>query len=1125
MNSKKKFNLVIPVVFGILVLALACWFLTPFLNSAKSVLYSPQEKMKVRHAGDWNRAAEYYQSIRANVNTGKVEISDVLMASEEVKKHSLKKSGSLNLQWAERGPDNVGGRTRAILVDKNNSSHVFAGSVSGGLFVSNNSGSSWHPVNDQFENLIVSSLAQAPDGSIWMGTGSDFDETANEAGVLFPGRGLFKSTNGGQSFTKVKGPVAPYVTFGIGGGGSGASATVTIAGDSVSSIDVVTGGSNYTIAPVVTINNGGGGGANAQAVATISGGTVTGVTVTKGGSGYTNTVNNESDDWITVNKIAFKPGNSNQIYVAIHNGLRVSNDGGQTWINPLFSNTTTCTGQLNGQRGEDLDVTSDGRLFFSYAGTIYYSDDPMDCGSYVKVVGVANTTGGRTDVAVAPSNPNVVYALVCDNIGYFVGVWKSTDKGVNWTKMLFPIANYFEPMSNSGLGYGQGVYDLAFAVAPDNADKIFIGGVQLWKYDGNLTRIAEEFSNFPPYYVHADKHVFSFDPNNPNIMYIGCDGGIFKSFDQGVNFFSANKGYNVTQFYAMAFNNPPAGMPTAMLGGAQDNGTQLMEGIGTEPLSGKEGSGGDGFDCDISSITGAMFGTIYSDQLLRSSPTGGSPSAICGAFCGEPTIFHTVVRLWESNEDYTSHDSILFTVDTTKQGIGTGNGSKKVFSGTLTPLQSSASLKIGSLRIQVGTAGVSINDFSNSSNTSSTFGTGGNSCSVNYSNGSFTLTLVNAPSVNTPVWAYFTTNYSSGSKLSLLSNTENIPVSYSLTQDMGYGDTVKVQDPIQSIIALGVAASKGGVAITRYGLRFNATVDSTWIKLNTTGTPSCIEFSKDGNHMFIGIDQIGVFRVSGLNNVYKQADVSGTPSKITKTKIFAPPASYAITGIAVDNDNPENVVVTLGNYGHTGYVYASTKAVTTTLSNTFLNVSGDLPPMPVYDAEFINHTVKVLIGTEFGIYSTQDIFAGNVQWADESSNFPHMPVFEVRQQKFYPSNNYEMLFIGTHGRGMWQSGSLVTGIKELPGSESKSKFISNMSVFPNPMKEDGYTIFNLPSPGKGSLKILDLNGRIVKEFQNKLFSPGANKIKLEAAGIPAGVYFVKVEAGNESAISKFVVVK
>lgn len=1063
MKKRKIFTLVLPAVLGVSALAAASFYFSSFFQEGKSSVYSPRKKPFSGHVGEWNRAADYYHAIRANVTTGQVEMADILKARQAVMQHSMKKAGSLNLQWTERGPNNVGGRTRAILIDKNNSNHVLAGSVSGGLFVSNNAGGTWSPVSvNNLENLIVSSLTQAPDGSIWMGTGSDFDYSANQEGILFPGNGLYKSTDGGSTFTRIVGPNLP--------------------------------------------NN-------------PNDGTTDTISITK--------------EWVSINRIAFKPGNSNQVYVAMNKGLRVSNDGGQTWINPIYGAYLTCTGPLQTVRGEDLDVTPDGRLFVSIDGQIYYSDNPMVCSTYVKVTAVPK--GKRVEIATSPSNSNYVYACTVDANGYFSGVYQSTDKGVTWTKILFPIPGYFEPMSNDGQGYGQGVYDLAFAVAPDNPNKIFIGGIQLWKYDGNLTRIAQEYNEFPPYYVHADKHLITFDPNNSNIMYIGCDGGIFKSFDQGGNFFAANKGYNVTQFYAMGFGNPATiGAPTTLIAGSQDNGTQMVSGTGFDFLAANQVMGGDGFDCDISSITGAMFGTIYSSCLGRSNSVSSGFAGISGdaastdpvGYCGDAAIFHTVTRLWESKNDITSKDSILFTVDTTRQGIGTGNGTKKVFTGNLQPLQSSAQILIGSLRIQIGNTGLTFNDWLNTANETSTFASGGNSCEVHYSTGAFTVTFATAPSVNTPVWAYFTTKYSAGSVLSLKSNTEEVPVSYTLTQDMNYGDTIMVQDPVQSILALGVLSSKGGVVITRQALKFDVTVDTTWIKLSTTGTPSCIEFSKDGNHMFVGVDYVGVFRVSGLNNVYSQSDVN----QITKTKIYAPQSTnYTITGIAVDNDDPDNVIVTIGNYGHTGYVWLSQSATTapnTSNNGTFVNVSGDLPYMPVYDAEFINHSSKVVVGTEFGVYSTSDIFASPVSWEDENNGgFPHMPVFEIRQQKFWPSNNYEMLFVGTHGRGMWQSGSLVTGIFDQPEEPAGSKFLSEITVFPNPMKVEGLLAFTIRSAATGNIRVFDLNGRNVKSNLKQSFHAGMNQVKLDAANLPAGTYFVTVEAGNFSSVAKFVLLK
>ncbi|MBL7897731.1 MAG: hypothetical protein JNJ99_04275, partial [Crocinitomicaceae bacterium] len=72
--------------------------------------------------------------------------------------------------WLDQGPDNVGGRTRAILVDKDNINHVYAGSVSGGLFESFNRANEWNRVEEFQENLGVSAMCQTPDGTLYVAT-------------------------------------------------------------------------------------------------------------------------------------------------------------------------------------------------------------------------------------------------------------------------------------------------------------------------------------------------------------------------------------------------------------------------------------------------------------------------------------------------------------------------------------------------------------------------------------------------------------------------------------------------------------------------------------------------------------------------------------------------------------------------------------------------------------------------------------------------------------------------------------------------------------------------------------------------------------------------------------------
>ncbi len=146
--------------------------------------------------------ADWMHRLRANQITGEIDAADVLAARAEIGALKAKsKKSTLNLQWAELGPDNIGGRTRAFLISKQTPGLFFAASVSGGLFRSTNSGSSWNAVNDFMDNLAVVSIAEAPNGDIYIGTGEDLyynTSGAKSGGIL--GGGMFKSTDGGVTF-------------------------------------------------------------------------------------------------------------------------------------------------------------------------------------------------------------------------------------------------------------------------------------------------------------------------------------------------------------------------------------------------------------------------------------------------------------------------------------------------------------------------------------------------------------------------------------------------------------------------------------------------------------------------------------------------------------------------------------------------------------------------------------------------------------------------------------------------------------------------------------------------------------------------------------------------------------
>lgn len=116
-------------------------------------------------------------------------------------KEALRKTGSSFLSNVQEvGPSNVGGRTRALIIDSQDPDHYIAGGVSGGIWHSFNAGGTWTPINDQAPTLSVTDLVQSPfnPSVMYYCTG---EPTGNSADI--PGDGVFKSTDGGFTWSQL----------------------------------------------------------------------------------------------------------------------------------------------------------------------------------------------------------------------------------------------------------------------------------------------------------------------------------------------------------------------------------------------------------------------------------------------------------------------------------------------------------------------------------------------------------------------------------------------------------------------------------------------------------------------------------------------------------------------------------------------------------------------------------------------------------------------------------------------------------------------------------------------------------------------------------------------------------
>lgn len=977
----------------------------------------------------WKGGAYFNYIIRRDPETGSIPISSVLEARNESKSFAQAFKTEATFTWEEMGPDNFGGRTRALIVDQTveDGSRLYAGSVSGGLFVSNNFGGQWQTVDPQSDCMGISALAQGPDGTIWIGTGSTFEW--NSVGGLgsgstgFIGSGLYKLSPGSSTIENV------------------ASASPTLA-------------------------------------------------------------NSSTAEWIGINDVVVNQ-NTGRIYVGQNKGLRISDDGGVTWTNPII----LLNGLPEEDQVDDIELADDGTVIVAVDGVVFRSTT----GNYdtYSSLGSAQgfTTARRINVAISPVNNNIVWANTSNSDGECKNLYKSTDKGATWT--LIPQLDDFNYCRD------QGWYDLMLAPSVTNENTVYLGGIDIYKYNGAWTHLTQwNALNFLPYYVHADQHSFAHSHAN-NIEYFTNDGGVFFTQDGGQTFLALNRGYNVAQFYTLGYDEFGRA-----IGGTQDNGTIAVGLQGYYPLEGTEVNGGDGLGCDASNLNNKVFASTPYGAVVRGTDNGGF-----GLFCGpwgcvdgnNSLGFFTSFRLWETYTSEDSRDSVTFIAENGENEyvIVQSDGVTKNYSGTIQKIQESGKFSFGSIKFTAGNLELTDTDQNEvlEGNGTGTF---------NYSTGEYTLQFATAPAANINLKVSYQMYFNPGDKLYLKSLTPDVElrgqdfsIEYTLPNGLQPGDSVKVQDPIQSLFAFG--SHTGRVYITRDGLRDK---DPLWWEIPTSvGSIKTLEFSKDGNHLFIGSFNGNLFRLSNLDGLHEEGD----SANVTVTKIFG--IARAVTGIGVDPYNPDNVVISVGSYNNTDNVYYTNQATTATGVGTFVSIQGNLPAMPVYDALICNDDNKtILVGTEHGVYMSSLLDTAN--WTDANNGFPNVPVHEIRQQTFpFEVTDHEgVIYASTHGRGIWRSTTLLSS-ENIKVDLSDNTFVSDLTIYPNPSSQFDQTFVkvNMGVETIGELNVYNIQGKRIYTSNVRL-QEGTNRIPLQTS-FGSGNYFVSLEAKGETKVGKIIITK
>ena len=175
--------------------------------------------VKPKRVGDraLDRVKYQYQML-ANPNTGEIPANIRLLESsfsDKIRKRSQELSGKTPdvtskrrySYFKNRGPGNVGGRTRALAVDMKNENILFAGGVSGGLWRSTNKGESWKKVTKRYQSPSITAIVQDPrkgKSKYWYyASGERFGNSASAGGAFYAGTGIYKSNNNGRSWYRL----------------------------------------------------------------------------------------------------------------------------------------------------------------------------------------------------------------------------------------------------------------------------------------------------------------------------------------------------------------------------------------------------------------------------------------------------------------------------------------------------------------------------------------------------------------------------------------------------------------------------------------------------------------------------------------------------------------------------------------------------------------------------------------------------------------------------------------------------------------------------------------------------------------------------------------------------------
>jgi hypothetical protein len=552
----------------------------PHQRSEQTTLYQKNEESENPKA----RLEQEMMMLR-NPNTGQIpdgiEKRSVVFAQHIASREDIIQSGKsrgAGIQaegWTQRGPFNIGGRTRAFAIDVSNENIMLAGGISGGLWRSENGGQTWRKLtlmgaaSNPVQNIsFITQDTRSGKTNIWYAsTGEGWGNSASAVGAPFRGDGVYKSTDGGRTWSLLA---------------STATATPQRYDQRF----------DYTWALTTNPANTAQDEVYAALFACLK-------RSTDGGQTWRTVLGTDS---LAVNgrfmDVAVAP-RSGVVYATIS---RAQGEGGQI------------------SRG----------IFRSTDGVRWTQIQPPNFPTTFNRIIIGVAPSNDNIVYFLAETPNAGFRSTSDGENSWYSLWKYTyvsgegaGDGGTWEDRSQNLPAFTQNQVQGDF-FSQGSYNLCLKVHPTDENILFIGGTNLYRSNDAFATNTQTawiggYATNRGYAIranhHVDQHVIMFSPNDLSTLYTANDGGIFRTNEPLAaqpTWTPLNNGYVTTQFYAVAID-PVAVGNTMIVGGTQDNGS-LITTIHSPQASWNRALQGDGAFCAVGVRTPSTVQVYVSSQ-------------------------------------------------------------------------------------------------------------------------------------------------------------------------------------------------------------------------------------------------------------------------------------------------------------------------------------------------------------------------------------------------------------------------------------------------------------------------------------------------------------------------------